>query len=1171
MKKNALLAVMMVAGSMTLSAQSVVINELQAANVDMFVDPSFNYGSWIELYNPTDKDISLNGWYISDTKSELKKYSLGKKRGTIKAKGYKVLWLDNHSKYAPTQINTKLDYDGGSIYISDNQGKLVCQMDYPEAISRTSYARTTDGGNEWGVTAQPTPGKSNASSTFATERLEAPVVNRDGGLYPSKVTVRVTIPEGAKLRYTTNGTTPTETNGTLSTTGVISVSSTKTMRFRLFKDGYLPSRVVTRSYIITDRKYNLPVISVVTNPDNLYSDSLGILVKGVNGRTGNGQSTPCNWNMDWERPVNFEYFTTDGEMVINQEANMERCGGWSRAWTPHSFKIKANKVFEGENYIPYQIFPKKTYLKHRTLQIRNGGNDNNCRIKDAALQTIVHTSGLNIDGQECQPVVHYINGSFKGLLNIREPNNKHFVEANYGLDDEEIDQFEMSPDSNYVQKCGTDESFLRWYELSANASDNATYEEICNMVDIDEYINYMAVELYLGSDDWPQNNVKAFKPRYEGGKFRFVLFDLDHSFNLSSNAFSTFANKKTHTFAHVYETNSSITAEIKLVTIFLNMLKNNQFRKQFIDSFCLMAGSVFVPERCNAIIDSMATNIEQVLSYENKSPWGTANELKSNLSNRQRTMISGLKSYGNMKLSGVKEQTVSFKSNLPQARLLLNGMPVPTNQFEGTLFTPITLKAEAPAGYRFAGWKNSASTQIEIFGKSSTWHYYDQGSQDGIDWKTSLMTAWPTGKAPLGYYTGDTNNSRGHNTTLNYGDANNKRPTYYFSKEFTLENTPESSDIYTLDFGADDGIVVYVNGIEAGRYLMNSGNVSYNTFSSTYAQGNPDFSTMTLPANLFKKGKNVIAVEVHNNNSTSTDIYFDAALLASVTSYGENTVCEDEEYTLPAGQSLSLVACYEAIPEDELPTSDNVPVRINEVSADNSIYVAPTYFKKNDWIELYNTTNQAIDIAGMFLTDKIDKPEKFQIPSSETINTVIPPHGYLIIWADKLEPEKQLHASFKLDNEGGHVMLTAADKTWSDTLYYPAHAGNESVGLYPDGGNNTYLMNIPTIAATNRLSSYAQHFIQSELPSSIEYAENTSGKALYANYKDGLLNIHGREDSQVTLTLFTASGNTLMQANIALQNGQATFSVGELNTGLYIVHLQDNSGNLCNQKLMVVK
>lgn len=135
---------------------------------------------------------------------------------------------------------------------------------------------------------------------------------------------------------------------------------------------------------------------------------------------------------------------------------------------------------------------------------------------------------------------------------MREPNNKHFAYANYGLDDEQLDQFEMSPDSGYCQKCGTDESFLRWYELSKKASEVMAYEEIRQMVDIDEFINYMAAEFYLGATDWPQNNVKAFKSTLEGGKFRFVLFDLDGTLS-TTDPFNLFASKQNYTFDYLYD------------------------------------------------------------------------------------------------------------------------------------------------------------------------------------------------------------------------------------------------------------------------------------------------------------------------------------------------------------------------------------------------------------------------------------------------------------------------------------------------------------------------------------------------------------------------------------------------------------------------------------------
>ena len=342
----------------TEGTSSLIINEIQTSNVDMFVDPSFNYGGWIEIYNPTDKPVTLIGLHVSDDPNNLKKFKLPLEVGGVPAKGFKNVWFDHYeTKYS--QVNFKLDFDGGVIYLSDNEGNLITSQDYPIAVPRTSYARTTDGGTSWGLTAEPTPARSNATSTFAVGRLEAPVVDKDAQLFNSPFTVSVNIPSGATLRYTVDGSTPTLDNGYTSQTGLFDVSSTTTFRFRLFKEGSLPSEVITRSYLYQNRDIVFPVISVVTDPVNLFDDSLGIYVRGVNGRTGNGQQTPCNWNMDWDRPVNFEYITPEEGMVLNQEVDMAMCGGWSRAWEPHSFKLKAAKIYEGRNSMNYTFFDDK--------------------------------------------------------------------------------------------------------------------------------------------------------------------------------------------------------------------------------------------------------------------------------------------------------------------------------------------------------------------------------------------------------------------------------------------------------------------------------------------------------------------------------------------------------------------------------------------------------------------------------------------------------------------------------------------------------------------------------------------------------------------------------------------------------------------------------------------
>jgi len=1093
------------------SAESLAVNEIMPLNIDTHIDPSWNYGGFVELYNPGETPVDLGNCYVSDDPDRLKMHPLPSDIGSVPAKGFYTLWFDHYdSKYSRKQVNLQLDRDGGVICLSNSLGELIVKEQYPAVPERVSYARTTDGGNTWGLMSEGTPNATNASGVFATEQLAKPQVDKDTQMFSSSLDIQVTVPDGCTLRYTTDGSVPTMTRGVTSESGSLTIYSTKVLRFRLFKEGMLPSGIVTRTYILNNKSYTLPILSVATNSNNLYGQSYGILVQGSgNGRTGNGQSVKCNWNMDWDRPVNVEYLTEEGEMVINQEVNMEPCGGWSRAWDPKSFKLKANKIYEGQNYYPYPLFDNKPFIKNRTLQIRNGGNDNHCRIKDPALQTIIASSGLNIDYQSYKPVMHFINGVCKGVINMREPNNKHFVEANYGYDDDEIDMFEMSPDSGYCQMTGTRDAFLQWYKLSSTASTKTSYEKIGQIVDLDEFINYMAIEFYLGGSDWPQNNVKAYYPFDDNGRFRFVLYDLDAAFS-TRDPFNLFAGKKNHTFDYIFDTGKRITKEIELVTIWLNMLKNETFRKQFIDTYCMIAGSVFSPARCKEIVTELAGRVEAPMALNNESPWATANTLISTLSSEyQKSMVNALKQYQPMGLSSKSSISATISSDVEPGHILLNGMPIPTGKFSGVLFAPIKLTAQVPAGYRFIGWKEQLSGQKQtLLSAGGSWRYYDQGSLDGKDWKTSSYNTgtWKTGSAPLGYYTSDASNQRGYKTTLNYGsDANNKRPTYYFRQTVYVEAEPTASDVFTLDYTCDDGFVIYVNGKEAGRYLMPSGTISYSTYASTHAQGNPDKGSMELSPSLFKKGYNLIAVELHNNSGNSTDVYWDAALTETVNKSEDMQLVSTElTYDLPSNGTVKIQACYEPVGE----VAGQAPVRINEVSADNASFVND-YWKKNDWIELYNPTSKDVDVAGMYLSDNLEKPKKYKIaaPSGKFFHqvqqpTVVPAHGFLVVWCDKLDPLWQLHTSFKLAADGGYLLLTADDGSWSDTLHYSAHDSKMTVGLYPDGGKTTYAMYRPTIGAPNTLTTVDTVHVQERpyKPTAIETTDTECMEIVYSEY-----------------------------------------------------------------------
>ncbi len=1078
--------------STPLSSQNVVINEIESANIDQFIDPSGNYGGWVELYNPTDTPANLGNGFVRDSKGH--SFRLPYNYGSIPAKGFMTLWFDHCDRYNEyRQVAFKLDVKGGTIQICDAQGSLVAQQDYPATIHRASYARKQDGGSEWAYTGTPTPNASNAGSIWGTEQLAAPVVDTDGRFFTGSLTIKVTVPAGTLLKYTTDGSTPTASNGTSYRNGSTSaltksftINNTTVYRFCLLQDGKLPSEVVTRSYLKNTGAYKVPVVSVVANDRDIYGPEYGLYVKGSgNGRPGRGQADPCNWNMDWERAVNFEYMVPDASgtyssVVFNQLVDMEMCGGWSRAWEPHSFKLKANKIY-GENNLDYPFFDSKPFNRHKSLQLRNGGNDSYTghRFKDAALQEVIRRSGLYVDGQAWQPVHVFINGVYKKMLGMREPNNRHNAFSNYGIDTDFIDQFEMSPDSGYIQMSGSRESFDLLIEKSKKCADDATYQFICDsLLDMDAYVNYMSVLFYLGGSDWPQNNVKGFRAVQDDenghpvGKYHFVIFDLDHAFDLSTNVFSNFNDKETYTFDALYGidedgndvTGQHYTRKIEFVSLFKNLLKNEKFKKKFADTFCLVAGSVFDPERCRSVIRELQAYQNTAMAAEGGNCNGRADYLIENLSSsRQTTMTTLLRTVSQFGMTGGRKLSVS--SNVDGAQLLMNDMEVPTGRFSGTWYGDAKVRALAPAGYRFVGWSNGPGNYAEanVFSRGSEWYYVQGKSLDNDpSWKNGLNSS-SKGNAPLGF-------GKTVNTTLNSGNL-----TYYFGKTFNLTSDMLVGDL-TLNMTVDDGCVVYVNGVEAGRYLMPSGTVNSNTTASTYANDNPDNTTMVLSKSLFKTGTNTLCVEVHNHSTTSSDIYWDAELLCTKSAQPMDFVSKDSVYTFGTS-SATIVACYEPIA--------TAPIRVNEVGAANDVYVNE-YWKKNDWIELYNASEMDLDVAGLYVSDNTEKPTKYQIAANNFADaTIIPAGGKRVLWADKLESDQQIHTGFKLNNESGAYVLVCSSELFetNNARYFEAHPGmkgfadiltydiqeyNQSVGRYPDGSNAIFRMKRPSIGNQNR-------------------------------------------------------------------------------------------------------
>ena len=269
---------------------------------------------------------------------------------------------------------------------------------------------------------------------------------------------------------------------------------------------------------------------------------------------------------------------------------------------------------------------------------------------------------------------------------------------------------------------------------------------------------------------------------------------------------------------------------------------------------------------------------------------------------------------------------------------------------------------------------------------------------------------------------------------------------------------------------------------------------------------------------------------------------------------------------MPTGK-VELKASYRAMTDAEKKAQGVAPVCINEVSAANDSYIDENG-KKGDWVELYNTTDTEIDVEGMYLTDNLDKPEKYQITKGETqARTIIPAHGYLIIWCDKrATTDGGLHASFKISDDGGQLQLMAADKSWTNTIAYTAHDSKSTVMRYPDGCADVYTTNVPTIAKSNVMTSYVAAVDQQGGTSMGHVTAGADGLRICYGSQQLILKSEG--SATVDVAIYTADGRLVEETTVSIAGDTGRLDVSALASGFYVARAKDTAGRQASCKFM---
>ena len=574
----------------------VYINEIMAS-------PSEQDYDWLELCNGSGQAVDLSNYGLSDDSARPRRWQFP--AGTVIQPGeYKSVFLTGDASITSSNYlcaDFALAASGGyTVSLSDPEGKILDAVYLGEQYGGIAYARFA-GEDGFYYAASATPAAANSGAHYLGRAMMAEASVR-GGLYKSgdSFSVELSAPEGSRIYYTLDCTDPSESSTLY--TGPIQVSGTTILRSRVYKDDSMPSLIAAQSYLydveVPEGTY---VVSLVSDPDGLYSNSRGILVKGPNawakfpyGKINSG----ANFWMDWEREANVELFTSDGELGFAQPCGIKLHGQYSRAEDIKAFKVLARSEY-GKNRFDYPIFSERNYDSYQSFLLRCSGQDfDKTFMRDSVLCALAKDTSLMY--QESELGVCYLNGEYYSLYNLRERVSRFSICQFEGWEGMEGDLDLIK--ANEIEKEGSNasmEKLLKWIK-SNDTSTQAAYDYISERIDIQNYIEYMAFEIFSGNGD--TLNVKRYRNSKVDGKWRWVLYDLDWAFSVDTNSIRRWLDPE-----------GMGTNKYTDTTLFIGCMKNPIFRDQFLTYMGEQLATTFSTENVLAKITERYEALQPLL------------------------------------------------------------------------------------------------------------------------------------------------------------------------------------------------------------------------------------------------------------------------------------------------------------------------------------------------------------------------------------------------------------------------------------------------------------------------------------------------------------------------------------------------------------------------------
>ena len=606
--------------AMVKAKSTLVINEINGAG-------------WVELYNKENVPAEATGFQLLMNGEVI--YTLTD-ADVIEAESSKVFSIDVAFSDAGSDL----------LALVSEEEVVIDLLRIPSLDGDESYGRSLDGDTSFQYMEAS---KETANQEAKKITKDFPVFSVPGGFYDSEFSLTIEASEGMRIFYTLDGSMPTLDSPVYEEPIVVSNINGQDNYYSVIpgisdRVSYMPfddvdkcvvvravaeaedgtvSEIVSESYFVGHENgtlyQNMPVLSIVTDPDSLFDYYDGIYVMGQDYENALAADVSvegvANYYRGTMKDATIQYFEADKNLTYSSDVQLGVQINYGTNLPQKSLLIKQafSPVSEGSSLS--NLF---SGIGDDTLVLNNGRLDTIYKFREYFINQRLKT--ITTGSRDTKPVLVFLDGEFWGLYHASSEYSTSYLAKTFSLDEEQILIAENGIVKQEDQQALYDDMLN--YVLNSDLSLDANYQKVTQMIDIQSYLDVYCANLYLGNSEFPANQTTIFRTKeidnaeeaslFADGKWHYLLGAMDDTMGLSD--------------LNNYSLNTFLRPQVAGDQFLYSLLRNETFKEQFKTTFEKMANVYFAYEPSLLSLEEINTAYaKQILASYNRF-YGTAYE-----------------------------------------------------------------------------------------------------------------------------------------------------------------------------------------------------------------------------------------------------------------------------------------------------------------------------------------------------------------------------------------------------------------------------------------------------------------------------------------------------------------------------------------------------------------